>query len=141
MAITVLGARRRLTRGGLGHLLPEERFEQLLNVQGHRWRRRLLTPVVVLRLFILQMLHGNIAINALRHLSGIDFTAGAYCLARARLPLSAFSQLLRDIVADHVRCGPRVYVVDGSSVSMPDTPGLRTRFGLPSNQTPGIGYP
>lgn len=142
MAITALGARRRLQRDGLGHLLPETRFEQLLEGQGYHWRKRLLTPAVVLRLFILQILNGNLAINALRHLSGINFSAGAYCLARMRLPLSAFSQLLRDIVEDFVRTGgPRIFVVDGSSVSMSDTPKLRQRFGLPSNQKPGIGYP
>jgi len=144
MAISVLGARRRVCRGRLGDLLPERRFEQLLEEAGHRWRRRLLRPLVTMRLLILQVLHGNVSINALRQLSGLAFTAGAYCQARARLPLWAFSQLLREIVrgrVDQDSGRPRVYVVDGSSVSTSDTPNLRRWFGLPSNQRPGVGYP
>src|SRR5215204_4611905 len=149
MAITVLGARRRLHRMGLTDCLPEQRFEQLLSDAGVRWRRRVLTPAVVIRLFILQVLSGNVAINALRQLSGGTrcFSAAAFCKARGRLPLWALSQLLRELVTGHVaeeRPGgraSRVFVVDGSSVSLADTPSLRKRFGLPSNQKPGVGYP
>jgi hypothetical protein len=145
MAITVLGARRRLHRMGLGDCLPEQRFEQLLTERGLSWRQRLLTPAVVVRLFILQVLCGNVAINALRQLSGTQFSAAAFCKARARLPLWAFSQLLRELVTGHVaentQRDPRVFVVDRSSASLADTPPLRKRFGLPSNQKPGVGYP
>lgn len=143
MAITVLGARRRIRRVGLGDLLPQERFEQLLREAGCKWRERVLHPMVMMRLFLLQILHGNVAINALRHLSGIAFSAGAYSMARKRVPLAAFSQLLRELVSGVIReeKGPRVYVLDGSSVSMSDTPALRRRFGLPSNQIAGVGYP
>jgi hypothetical protein len=144
MAITVLGARRRLHRLGLGDCLPEQRFEQLLAERGFKWRERLLAPATVLRLFVLQVLCGNVAINALRQLSGMDFTASAFCKARQRLPLWALSQLLRELVTGQVtehKRDERVFVVDGSSVSVPDTPPLRRRFGLPSNQVPGVGYP
>jgi hypothetical protein len=143
MAITVLGARRRIRRVGLGDLLPQERCEQLLHDAGCRGRKRLLHPVVMMRLFLLQILHGNVAITALRHLSGIAFSAGAYSRARTRVPLAAFSQLLRELVSGVISSeeGSRVYVLDGSSVSMSDTPTLRRRFGLPSNQIAGVGYP
>lgn len=145
MAITVLGARRRLHRMGLGDCLPEQRFEQLLAERGVTWRQRLLTPAVVVRLFILQVLCGNVAINALRQLRGTCFTAAAFCKARQRLPLWAFSQLLRELVTGHVaentQRDARVFVVDRSSASLADTPPLRKRFGLPSNQKPGVGYP
>ncbi len=144
MAITVLAARRRIRRVGLGDCLPERRFEQLLSEAGIKWRQRLLTPAVVLRLFVLQVLHGNIAINALRQLSSTAFTAAAFCKARQRLPLWTFSQLLRELVSgcvsENKRDG-RIFVVDGSSVSLADTPPLRKRFGLPSNQLPGVGHP
>jgi hypothetical protein len=131
---------------GLKDCLPEQRFEQLLRDAGVSWRRRLLTPAVVVRLFILQVLSGNVAINALRQLSsGKSFSAAAFCKARGRLPLWALSQLLRELVNGHVVeervRASRVFVVDGSSVSLPDTPSLRKRFGLPSNQRPGVGYP
>jgi hypothetical protein len=61
------------------------------------------------------------------------------------LPLWALSQLLRELVNGHVVeervRASRVFVVDGSSVSLADTASLRKRFGLPSNQRPGVGYP
>src|SRR6266566_1731615 len=58
------------------------------------WRDRVLTPVTTMQLFLLQMLHGNTACNHLPHLSGLRFSAAAYCQARARLPIHLFALLL-----------------------------------------------
>ena len=140
----------RVRRGGLDDLPLAPLVEQLCGEVGHRWRDRLLTPVVTLRLFVLQVLHGNTAISHLRHLSGLAFSPGSYCEARDRLPLQLLQSLLRRMGewADGVAAaglppllGVRVLVVDGSSASMPDAPGPRERFGLPSGQRVGIGYP
>src|SRR5215218_10723663 len=60
---------------------------------GHRWRDRKLTPSVTVWLFLLQVLHGNTAITALKHLGGIVMQAGSYCEARMRLPLELFTAL------------------------------------------------
>src|SRR5262245_13393456 len=43
------------------------------------WRDRLLTPVATIQLFQLQILHGNTACSHLPHLSGLRFSASAYC--------------------------------------------------------------
>ena len=45
---------------------------------GHTWRNRVLDPLATVRLFMLQILHGNIACQGLRHLSDLTFTATAY---------------------------------------------------------------
>ena len=37
--------------------------------------------------------------------------------------------------------GHRVFLVDGFSFSMPDTPELQKHFGQPGNQMPGCGFP
>jgi hypothetical protein len=37
--------------------------------------------------------------------------------------------------------GHRLYLLDGSSFSMPDTPALQKHFGQPSEQTTGCGFP
>ena len=58
------------------------------------WRDRVLTPVTTMQLFLLQILHGNTACSHLPHLSGLRFTAAAYCQARARLPVRFFALLL-----------------------------------------------
>ncbi len=116
---------------------------------GHTWRTCLLDPVATVHLFLLQVLHGNTAINHLPRLCGKTFTASAYCQARARLPLKVFQRLLKRIAAGLKSVtdvtglwrGHRVFVTDGSGVSMPDTPELQNHFGQPTNQAPGCGFP
>jgi hypothetical protein len=65
------------------------------------------------------------------------------------LPLKIFQKLLKggghalDTVmdqAEHWR-GHRIFMVDGSAFSMPDTPELQKKFGQPSAQKPGCGFP
>jgi hypothetical protein len=49
---------------------------------------------------------------------------------------------LQPTLADEGRWrGHRVFHVDGSSFSMPDTPQLQLRFGQPGGQQPGCGFP
>ena len=140
----------RVRKRGLDDFPVASLVEQLCGELRHPWRDRLLTPIVTVRLFVLQVLHGNTAITHLRHLAGLSFSAGSYCEARERLPRQLLQGLLRRMGewADGVAAaglppllGSRVLVVDGSSGSMPDEPGLRERFGLPSGQRVGIGYP
>ena len=131
-----------------------QHIEQLCHRLNHQWRDRLLTPLVTIRLFVLQVLHGNTAITHLPHLAGLSFTSGSYTEARQRLPLQLLQCLMHQM-AGWVDCatttttssssslllGQRVLLGDGSSASMPDTPPLRQRFGLPTHQRLGIGYP
>jgi hypothetical protein len=113
------------------------------------WRDRLLTPVTTTQLFLLQILHGNTACSHLPHLSGLRFSAAAYCQARARLPLRFFDLLLERFASAVQSCvsgdgrwhGHRTFFVDGSGCSMPDTPALQDRFGQPTVQRPGCGFP
>jgi IS4 transposase len=113
------------------------------------WRDRVLTPVTTIQLFLLQMLHGNTACSPLPHLSGLRFSASASCQARARLPLRVFDLLLerfnravqRSALDDGRWHGHRIFFVDGSSCSMPDTPALQAAFGQSTEQRPGCGFP
>ena len=113
------------------------------------WRDRVLTPVTTIQLFLLQILHGNTACSHLPHLSGLRFSASAYCQARARLPLHLFGLLLTRLctsaqshISDEGRWqGHRTFFVDGSGCSMPDTPTLQAAFGQPNVQRPGCGFP
>lgn len=138
----------RLRRDPVHDLPFGDRVDQLLEEQNVVWRERLLPPLVTLRLFLVQILNGNCAIAALRHLGGIDFAAASYCEARGRLPLQLLQSLLRwvhdqalDAASDLPRLARRVFVADGSTYSMPDTPELSAHFHLPPGGTPGVGYP
>jgi hypothetical protein len=122
---------------------------KLCRAARYRWRQRVLDPVTTIHLFVLQIWNGNVAATALPHLAKKRFTASAYCQARARLPLKIVQKLLNDVgralesVTDGADrwLGHRVFLLDGSSFSMPDTPELRKKFGQPGVQKPGCGFP
>jgi hypothetical protein len=92
------------------------------------WRDRVLTPVTTIQLFMLQILHGNTACSHLPHLSGLRFTAAAYCQARARLPLRVFDLLLERFSA--ARCS-----------NQPWTTGAGMGIGLFSSMARGAPCP
>jgi DDE family transposase len=116
---------------------------------GHRWRERELDPVTTVQGFLLQVLHGNTACSHVPHLLGKKVSAEAYGLARARLPLALFERLLGEVCRGLQSCldesagwcGHRVWTMDGSSCSMPDTPELQEAFGQSGQQAPGCGFP
>src|SRR5688500_18466851 len=88
MAVT--HALARLRREPLGDdLLTAGQLDQLCRACGHVWRDRVLTPLVTVRLFLLQVLHRNTSITHVRQLAGLCFAPGSYCEARERLPLAA----------------------------------------------------
>ena len=110
---------------------------------------RVLDPVTTVYLFLLQVLHGNTACQHVVHFGGWTFTASAYCQARQRLPLAVLQHLLerhrrracgRPPTAGRWR-GHRVWLVDGSSFSMPDTPELRRHFGQPGRPEARVRLP
>lgn len=115
----------------------------------HHWRDGELNPLTTVTLFLIQVLHGNTAINHLRHLTSITFTASAYCQARKRLPTQLFEYLLRAITdtlfettASIARWhGHRTFLIDGSTFTMPDIHELMKHFGHPSGQKPGLAFP
>ncbi len=128
--------------------LPEAPVLELCRMLGVRFRIRLLTPLITVRLFLLQILSGNTSITHLRQLSGIAFAPSSYCEARLRLPLRLLRLLLNWTVEQAQSfgdraIGPRVLVVDASTCSMPDTSLLRRLFGLPKGRgtKEGVTYP
>jgi len=73
----------------------------------------------------------------------------AYCKARFRLPLQTLhtvhqrtaDELQRRVSSEQLWCGRKVKVVDGTGVSMPDTPENQKAWPQPSNQKKGCGFP
>lgn len=74
---------------------------------------------------------------------------GAYCRARAKLGdglLRTIHRHTADVLQQRIRrdqlwCGRQVKVIDGTGVSMPDTPANQRAFPQPSNQRKGCGFP
>jgi Transposase DDE domain len=138
-------------KGRAAEAVPAEFIDRLSREVGHRWRDRDLGPVVTTQLFLQQVRHGNVAVAELRRLTKLDFTAAAYCQARARLPRALLERLQQSVTDDLFRTtevrpaewwhGHRVFLLDGSGFSMPDTPALQARFGQPGGQRQGCGFP
>jgi hypothetical protein len=74
---------------------------------------------------------------------------GAYCRARAKLPRAVIRRLTTDsadgceqrLPTPWLWKGKHVYLVDGTTASMPDTPDNQTAYPQPSSQQEGLGFP
>jgi hypothetical protein len=136
-------------KADLGRWVGAAAIVQQCERAGHVWRQGPLDPAVTLGLFLVQVLHGNTAIQHLRHLASMTCSASAYCQARIRLPLAVIEAVGRSVTAALVGSsgdvgrwlGHRVWQIDGTGFSMPDTDALRDRFGQPSAQRVGCGFP
>jgi hypothetical protein len=135
-------------QGDVRRAVPADLINRATNALGIVGRKRVLTPAVTTHLALHRALHGGTAITHLRHLTEVSFTASAYCQAIARLP-ETFFRLLQILVTDRIRDdrpqdrwnGHRLFLIDGTGVSMPDTPDLQAAFGQPGGQQPGCGFP
>ena len=96
MTATITDVVRQFKRDWTSQLEPSA-IAEACREAGHVWRERVLTPVVTLQLFFVQILHGNTACSHLRHLTKLPATAEAYCQARMKLPLAVFRILLRAV--------------------------------------------
>lgn len=132
-----------------------EQIESLLPAH----RERLFTPTETLSMFLSQALSADrscqktvdeAAVKRLRTgLSPCSTHTGAYCKARRRLPLDMVRSLAcytgHIVAADapqgwHWRGRP-VRLVDGTTVSLPDTPANQAVYPQSHNQKPGLGFP
>jgi hypothetical protein len=128
--------------------------------EHYHWRERIWTPLQTLWAFLVQVLNpGYSCRQAVAQVLAEQAAGGepieasadptAYCQARQRLPLSIFKMALykvgwtlqAKIGNQYLWYGRRVWVVDGSSCSMPDTAELQQAFGQPDGQTKGCGFP
>jgi putative transposase len=74
---------------------------------------------------------------------------GAYCRARAKLPVSVIRRLACQVADGCERAVPKpwlwygrhVKLVDGSTCSMPDTEKNQAEYPQPTSQQPGLGFP
>lgn len=122
-------------------------------------RERLFPPTETLAMFITQALSAdrscqNIVNQAsmqrlISGLSSCSTHTGGYCRARTRLPLPMIknisqyvSELVNDLTPDLWQWkGRDVQLVDGTTVTMPDTANNQTAYPQQRGQKPGLGFP
>ena len=147
---------------GLRELLPPERVAAAVQAEGVKFIDCLYTPLVTLWTFLGQVLGPDrscaAAVAKLLALLGARGAAdeelcepdtGPYCKARQRLPEALLSRLARESGADLHRKYPAgkllggrpVKVVDGTTLSMPDTKENQATYPQPASQKPGLGFP
>jgi len=83
------------------------------------------------------------------HEEYISSSTAAYSKARSRLPEEAISNLVREsseqmeenLPSDWLWSGLHLKLIDGSTVSMPDTPENQAMYPQPNSQKKGVGFP
>ena len=140
-------------------LLPTSVIEQALSELNIRYYRRLFDPIVTLWAFLSQVLDTdkschNAVSKVIAYLAGLDVeipstdTSG-YCQARSRLPEILLQKLFQEsgqsleqkVTTKYLWCGRNVKIIDGSTVSMPDTLENQKAYPQPSTQASGCGFP
>jgi hypothetical protein len=152
--------RQFLQDGGLPFtdVLTDQVLADALAAVGH-WLDRVFSPLVTLWVFLGQVLSADHScraavarLNAHRVARGLkpcSARTGAYCRGRRRLPEAFFSTAACSVgrgLDAKARPGwrwkgRRVYVFDGTTVTMPDTPANQAAYPQVYNQGPGVGFP
>jgi len=140
------------------NILTEEVIAQALaTITG--WLDRIFSPLVTLWVFLGQVLSADhscraavarlLAHRLARGQRPCSAQTGAYCQARKRLPESFFADVACSVgraLDDQAERrwlwhGRRVYLFDGTTVTMPDTPKNQAAYPQVYNQKPGLGFP
>ena len=157
-----------LAHGGLAfaEALPEERIGQAFAEEGLEFGgddegEVIYTPAVTLWAFLSQMLHAAEQRSCLAAVARVAVlwaalgkqvcasNSGAYCRARAKLTEGVLERLGREVADECERQAPpdwlwrsrRVFLLDGTTSSLPDTPANQARYPQPNSQQPGLGFP
>src|SRR3954469_5276981 len=140
------------------NVLTEDVLTQALaDITG--WLDRIFSPLVTLWVFLGQVLSADhscraavarlIAHRLAQGQSPCSAETGAYCQARQRLPEPFFAEVARqtgqaleaDVDPQWLWHGRHVYLFDGTTVTMPDSPENQQAYPQVYNQKPGLGFP
>jgi hypothetical protein len=147
-----------LTNTDWNSIIPTDLIQKLLADEINSYRDRIFNPIVTLTLFIFQVLDSDQSCrNAIaKYLATFKLTGeqcsyntGAYCKARLRLSEKLCKQLLTksgDLATKNIKNiwkwkGFNIKMVDGTTVTMPDTPANQSEYPQPASQEPGLGFP
>lgn len=143
----------------LGRVIPRQSLLQWIKEEAGGCRERIYGPLQTLMLFIEQVLGADqscqdaVARGMSQRValgqSPCSLNNGPYCKARARLALNLIERLSRE-VGERLRAGQpkswrwrgrEVKLIDGTTVSMPDTLVNQAEFPQSATQKPGLGFP
>lgn len=141
-------------------LLGVQRIMDVLERYGVEFRDRVYSPMVTLWGFLSQVIARNdsscqdavsrvLADRVAQGQAPCSTDTSSYCQARGRLPEAVIVELTRQTGQDlHRQAKPEwlwkgrpVVIVDGSTVTMPDTPENQAEYPQSRTQKPGLGFP
>lgn len=140
-------------------LLSQDRILKAFAEARAAWQGWIYTPAVTVWVFLSQCLSPDhscrdavarlIAWRVAEGLSPCSADTGAYCTARGDLPEEALHALVRDSGRQIEEESPETWlwhgrkarVVDGSTITMPDTPENQAAYPQQNTQKPGCGFP
>jgi len=134
---------RRIPFAALRELLTDAEVKTICKQLGHTWRERKLPPTIMVRSLVYRSLHRNRSIKTLltdlaaANLQHKAPTDAAWCQARSKLPQALWPELIQRseqrlvslVGHQYLYCGRPVFLIDGSTISMPDEPELVKTFG------------
>jgi hypothetical protein len=154
--------RRQFAQGSglpFSEVLSEELVGEVLEEVGGSFRERIFTPVTTLWVFLSQVISTDgscrdavmrlVAFLASRGEKPCAAGTGSYCKARKRLPEEVLSRLTQATATRMSLQTPKgwrwhgreVKVVDGTTLSMPDTRANQRAYPQPKSQKAGLGFP
>ena len=140
-------------------VLADETIQDIIEEEVSSYRNRIFPPIVTLCAFLSQVLSSDHSCqNAVANVLAERVAQGkppcssntkSYCEARLRLPISLVRQLVRETGRLlHLKSeegwkwkGRSIKLVDGTTVSMPDTPENQKIYPQPESQKEGVGFP
>jgi len=140
-------------------ILSADQVQQALQAEQVHFRDRLFSPAVTLWMFLSQVLDAThccrqavarfLAWRLGQGRAPCSADTSAYCKARGRLPEAVLARLVRhtgqrtqdQMPAAWRWAGRTLKVVDGTTVSMPDTPANQQAFPQSRAQKTGVGFP
>jgi hypothetical protein len=138
------GFSRGIQVAALQELLSDEEIDFICRHLGHTWRNRIFSPAVTVRSMVHRALNPDKSIRAVvTDLAVADERLkqtpadASWCQARSRLPQELWRELLQHSIQriENLTSGQflykdrQVFLIDGSTLSMPDTPELVEHFG------------
>lgn len=144
--------------------LPEDTIQQAFDDEGVSFGQGegdVYTPALTLWAFLSQVLFKDEQRSCLAAVARVIVLlvslekrpcaddSGAYCRARAKLPAPIIRRLAvqvadgceQQVPAEWLWKGRHVHLVDGSTISMPDTPANQAEYPQSTTQEPGLGFP
>lgn len=143
----------------LGQIIPRQDLLRWVEEEAGDYRERIYSPLQTLTLFIEQVLGADqscqdavargLSQRVALAQSPCSLNNGPYCRARARLALNLVERIGCEVGQRLCTAQPgawrwrgrEVKLIDGTTLSMPDTVANQTEFPQGATQKPGLGFP